>query len=82
MTKPANERLLRPGQVADLFHVDAKTVRRWAKAGRLNAIRTVGGHRRFREAEVRELLQRLSQPAKTVTLPAPERITDRPKIRT
>lgn len=47
--------LLRPGEVADLFRVDPKTVTRWANDGKLSAIRTLGGHRRFREDEVNEL---------------------------
>ena len=46
----------RPAEVASLFRVDPKTVTRWAKAGKLNSIRTLGGHRRYREAEVRALL--------------------------
>jgi excisionase family DNA binding protein len=50
------ERLLTPAEVATLFRVDPKTVTRWAKAGKLTSIRTLGGHRRFREAEVRALL--------------------------
>lgn len=49
-------RLLTPGEVAVLFRVDPKTVTRWAAAGRISSIRTPGGHRRFREAEVRALL--------------------------
>jgi excisionase family DNA binding protein len=52
----SSERLLTPGEVAALFRVDPKTVTRWAAAGQLKSIRTPGGHRRFREAEVRELL--------------------------
>lgn len=51
------EVLLTPGEVAILFHVDPKTVTRWAKAGKLTSIRTLGGHRRYRESEVKELLQ-------------------------
>jgi excisionase family DNA binding protein len=39
-----------------LFRVDPKTVTRWAAAGRIGSIRTPGGHRRFRESEVRALL--------------------------
>lgn len=39
-----------------MFRVDPKTVTRWAKAGKLSAIRTLGGHRRYRESEVNELL--------------------------
>ena len=38
-----------------MFRVDPKTVTRWAKAGKLSSIRTLGGHRRYRESEVREL---------------------------
>ncbi len=48
--------LLTPSEVATLFRVDPKTVTRWAKAGKLSAIRTLGGHRRYSEAEVRMLL--------------------------
>lgn len=52
------EPLLTPAEVAALFRVDPKTVARWAKAGKLSCIRTLGGHRRFRESEVQELLAR------------------------
>jgi excisionase family DNA binding protein len=51
------DRLLTPAEVADMFRVDPKTVTRWAAAGRIRSIRTPGGHRRFREAEVRRLLE-------------------------
>ncbi len=54
------ERLLTPGEVALLFRVDPKTVTRWASAGRIGFIRTPGGHRRFRESEVRDLLTDLT----------------------
>ena len=50
------DRLLTPAEVTALFRVDPKTVTRWAAAGRLSSIRTPGGHRRFREGEVRALL--------------------------
>ena len=50
------EALLTPAEVASLFRVDPKTVTRWAKSGKLTSIRTLGGHRRYREAEVKELL--------------------------
>lgn len=48
--------LLTPGEVAKLFRVDARTVTRWAAAGRLDTIRTPGGHRRFRAGQVYALL--------------------------
>jgi excisionase family DNA binding protein len=53
----ADERLLTPAEVAALFRVDPKTVTRWAKAGKLSSIRTLGGHRRYWESEVRRLLE-------------------------
>ncbi len=48
--------LLTTGEVAEMFRVDPATVTRWANAGKLSAIRTPGGHRRFRVAEIRSLL--------------------------
>jgi excisionase family DNA binding protein len=50
------EPLLTPAEVAARFRVDAKTVTRWAKAGRLTAVKTLGGHRRFLQGEVEALL--------------------------
>ena len=50
------ELLLTPAEVASLFRVDPKTVTRWAKSGKLTSIRTLGGHRRYKESEVKELL--------------------------
>jgi excisionase family DNA binding protein len=52
---PDAEILLTPREVAELFGVDPKTVTRWAKAGKLTSIRTLGGHRRFRKSEVNDL---------------------------
>jgi len=51
------EVLLTPSEVATLFRVDPKTVTRWAKAGKLTAIRTLGGHRRYRQSEVLALIK-------------------------
>jgi excisionase family DNA binding protein len=59
----STERLLTPGEVATLFRVDPKTVTRWASAGRIGSIRTPGGHRRFRESEVKALLADLTSEA-------------------
>lgn len=50
------EALLTPAEVAALFRVDPKTVTRWAKTGKLTAIRTLGGHRRYLESEVKSLM--------------------------
>ena len=51
-----HEVLLTPSEVASLFRVDPKTVTRWAKSGKLTSIRTLGGHRRYKESEVKALL--------------------------
>jgi excisionase family DNA binding protein len=54
------EVLLTPSEVARLFRVNPKTVTRWARAGKLTAIRTLGGHRRFRESEIRRCLEEMT----------------------
>jgi len=54
------EVLLTPAEVASLFRVDPKTVTRWAKAGKLTSIRTLGGHRRYKESEVKALLKTIT----------------------
>ena len=46
---------LRTAQVADLLYVSPKTVSRWAKEGKLPFLKTLGGHRRYPEAEIRQL---------------------------
>ncbi len=53
--------LLTPSEVAAMFRVNPKTVTRWARAGKLNAIRTLGGHRRFKASEIRKCLEEMSQ---------------------
>jgi excisionase family DNA binding protein len=67
VTATMGGRLLTPGEVAALFRVDPKTVTRWATAGRIGSIRTPGGHRRFRESEVNELLAELTTDASEPT---------------
>ena len=54
------ETLLTPAEVAQLFRVNPKTVTRWARAGKLTAIRTLGGHRRFRASEIKRCLEEMS----------------------
>ena len=60
-TEPSGERLLTPSEVAKMFRVDPKTVTRWAKAGKLSSIRTLGGHRRYRASEVERLLKGMQE---------------------
>lgn len=56
-TDSDDDKLLAPGEVAKLFRVDPKSVTRWANAGKLPFVRTLGGHRRFRESDIRALLE-------------------------
>ncbi len=65
------KRLMTPGEVAAIFRVDPKTVTRWAAAGRISSIRTPGGHRRFREDEVRALLEGGDLEPDTFDVPIP-----------
>jgi len=52
---------LSTGEVAGLLSVSPKTVSRWAKEGKLPFMKTLGGHRRYPEAEIRELADELRQ---------------------
>jgi excisionase family DNA binding protein len=57
--QPQADALLTPAEVAALFRVNPKTVTRWARAGKITAIRTLGGHRRFRASEIRRCLEQM-----------------------
>jgi excisionase family DNA binding protein len=46
------EALLTPAEVAALFRVEPKTAANWADSGRLQTVRTLGGHRRYLKSEV------------------------------
>ena len=58
---PEAEPLLTPAEVATMFRVDPKTVTRWAKAGKLTSIRTLGDTGATGETEVRALLAGIPQ---------------------
>lgn len=47
--------LLTSSEVASMWRVDSRTVNRWAKAGKLGAIRTPGKRMRYRKDEVMAL---------------------------
>ena len=51
-----DETILTPGEVAYLLRVHPKTVTRWAAQGLIPSFQTPGGHNRFRESDIRELL--------------------------
>jgi excisionase family DNA binding protein len=53
-TVPAKEALT-PAQAGAILGIAPATVRLWEKAGRLTSVRTAGGHRRYRRADVEAL---------------------------
>jgi excisionase family DNA binding protein len=50
--------LMTPAEAAAALHVDANTLARWSKTGKLTAVRTPGGHRRYLTSEVARMLRR------------------------
>jgi len=63
MSSQPADALLTPAEVAALFRVNPKTVTRWARAGKISAIRTLGGHRRFRASEIKRALDQVEREA-------------------
>jgi excisionase family DNA binding protein len=63
LPQPIEPTYLRTAQVAELLQVSPKTVSRWAQEGMLPYVRTLGGHRRYPDREIRALLQTLSEPS-------------------
>lgn len=61
------ETLLTPAEVGAIFGVKPRAVRMWADARKLTVIRTLGGHRRYRQAEVRALAASLTVEAQAVS---------------
>lgn len=53
-------RLLTRAEVAEIFQVSPSTVTRWAEAGKLPSVKTLGGHRRYEAKAVMELARQLT----------------------
>ena len=58
-TAPDPRSYLRTAEVAAILYVSPKTVSRWAKEGKLPFLKTLGGHRRYPAAEIRQLADEL-----------------------
>jgi excisionase family DNA binding protein len=61
---PSTATFLHPAEVAAILQVSPKTISRWAKQGQLPYQRTLGGHRRYPEPAIRQLLASLTQEAR------------------
>jgi excisionase family DNA binding protein len=60
----SSETMLRPAEAAELLGVSLAHLRRLASTGRLVTVRTLGGHRRYREDDgmaVRRWMDRQEQ---------------------
>lgn len=55
------DRLITIGELADLKAVSVDTIRRWEKDGKIQSVRTEGGHRRYKLADFVE-----SKPGRTI----------------
>jgi excisionase family DNA binding protein len=63
-TRPVRStRYLTTSEVAEILQVAPKTVSRWAKEGKLPHGKTMGGHCRFPEREIRTIADALFQAA-------------------
>lgn len=51
-SEPALDPMLTTSEVAELFRVSVKTVGRWGRSGALPLYRTIGGHHRYRAADI------------------------------
>ena len=58
METPETPRLLKPAEAAGLLGVHPRTVGNWARAGKIACQRTLGGHRRYPEPDIRALALR------------------------
>lgn len=61
MSPDPSEYTLTSGEVAKMIGVNHSTVVRWARAGKIHSLTTLGGHRRYRPVDVDALMQRMER---------------------
>ena len=64
-TPPGQPELMTPAEVAVAFRVDVTTVTRWADAGHIDCVRTLGGHRRYYAEQIRAIVNGEQAPVRT-----------------
>jgi hypothetical protein len=66
-----DDALSKPREAAQMFGVRPTTIARWTWAGLLRkAVRTLGGHRRYRLGDIRAVLEKMAE-----TDPGQEKVT-------
>lgn len=63
-SKNLDNRLLSRAEVAEIFQVSPSTVTRWAEAGKLPVVKTLGGHRRYEAKAVMDVAHNFIQQSK------------------
>lgn len=58
---------IRTAEAAKMLRVSPKTVSRWAKQGKLPHVVTLGGHRRFPQAAIERLADKLADKLEVVS---------------
>ena len=56
-----SEEYVTPGVAARSLHVSTKTINRWANDGLIPCVVTLGGHRRFRRADIDAAVRQMSE---------------------
>jgi len=59
---PPPDRVLTAGEAAARLSVSVSTLAKWCRAGKIPAVRTLGGHRRFRESEIDAIVASVNEP--------------------
>jgi excisionase family DNA binding protein len=59
--RDSDDQLLTRAEVAEIFQVAPSTITRWAEAGKLPSVKTLGGHRRYQATIINNLAHQLSQ---------------------
>jgi len=74
----SEEKLLNIGKAAEKLNISPETLRRWDKSGKLVAIKTLGGQRRYREEDLKKLLSSkiLLMASEWATNKTPEEISE------
>jgi len=63
------KKYLTPKEAADLLNVSTESIRNWTKAGKLSAVTTLGGHRRFLHDEINRFSAKLINRSSKVSVP-------------
>lgn len=60
MEKPT---LVSPGAAAKMIGVSTETLRNWERSGKIKAVKTLGGHHRYKLEDVEKMLKEVSESA-------------------